>query len=466
MKIFRSKTILNTIIMLCCTLFSLQAQSSTTAITTVEELVKAAAGSNGNYKMTPGTYQLSDYLTPEVISNTQYADSMKRKAMLLFSGSNNIFDLSGVVLQIDTDLLNKFDASINELQIIGHNNSIIGLTVTDIGNYPPTNKGARSFVITGDNNTIDGVTLNMSGSAPYGYGDLLGKGDAHVVRLNKHSGMLIEGLNINILNCRIFSRSFGHLFFVQGGRNVLFENCYAEAAIRSTDQMLAETKGVAFENDFRAVYANRDGKQVITPGYMKSMSECGFRNYGTGGPEKNRTGVVTLRNCKAKNTRIGFAFTQMGEAMTIENCEAQGCEVSYYLSGVDVKESRGDAMYGPLLTLCKSKTPSNIDLQLMPTTSEYTLHGLAIIEGENHKIKISKYDDQTRSIEHPIVIGQAGPSANNGFSPMRHTEAKNIEIINTTGMPVILNPTATSCTVTTNGETTDNGEANKIKRKK
>jgi len=68
--------------------------------------------------------------------------------------------------------------------------------------------------------------------------------------------------------------------------------------------MLAETEGPAFENGFKSVYQ----PNVIQPGYIKSLNECGFRTYGRGGPAQRETGVVTLVNCVAKNVRVGFAF--------------------------------------------------------------------------------------------------------------------------------------------------------------
>ncbi|MFI3292970.1 MAG: hypothetical protein SNI70_05580 [Rikenellaceae bacterium] len=463
MKNIISMSLLSVAIMICTVAISC-ANSGVRTISSVAELAEVAALSNTKVKMTPGVYQMKDYLTPKVIRNTQFADAMNRKAMILFSGSGNTFDLEGVNIEIDTELLGAFDASINEIQITGANNTIKGLTITDIGNNPPTTKGARSFVITGDNNKIDGVTLNMSGSHPLGYGDLLGKGSSKVTRLNKHSGLLVEGLGDTIVNCSIYSKSLGHLFFVQGGRDVYFENCYAEAVVRSTDDMLAEKSGVAYDINFKSVYKNRDGESVITPGYVKSLSECGFRNYGTGGPDKNKTGKVTLVNCRAKNTRIGFAFTRMDEDMNIENCEAQGCEVSYYLSGVDVKSSRGDAQYGPLLNMStQSDKPCNIELELFPTVSDYTVHCLAAIRGNNHKIKISNYNNQSRTKELPILIGTSSPAANNGFSPMGKAPAVGVELINATGMAVELNTTTSNCTVTSDGKVTDNGTDNKVK---
>ncbi len=441
-----------------------QANAEGLVISSVKELAEAAAESNNSVKMTPGVYQLKDYLTSDVIAAMPFSDSMNRKAMLLFSGSNNVFDLTGVTLEIDTELLGAFNSSINEIQITGANNLIKGLTVNDIGNNPPSRKGARSFVITGDNNKIDGVTLNMGGSHPFGYGDLLGKGSQQVTALQKHSGLLVEGLCDTIINCRIYSKSFGHLFFVQGGRDIYFENCYAEALVRSTDEMLAETSGVAFDVGFKSVYKNRDGEAKITPGYVKSLSECGFRNYGTGGPDKNKTGRVKLVNCKAKNTRIGFAFTRGAEDMVINDCEAVGCEVGYYLSGVEVKGSRGDAQYGPLMNiLClNTAVPCDIELELMPTASDYTVNCLAAIAGDGHKIKITKYEGLTREKELPIMVGMVGPSANNGFSPMREGKSSNVTIDNQTGMPIILNNLTSSCYIITDGKVTDDGISNKI----
>ncbi len=429
-------------------------------VSSVKELAAVISKSNQTVKMTPGVYKMKDYVNSSVIAAAPL-DGVNRKAMLLFSGDNNTFDFTGVTIEIDTKLLAAFKTSINEIQITGSGNTLTGLTITDIGNSPPAGKGARSFVITGDSNTVDGITLNMGGSAPYGYGDLLGKGKGSVVALRKHSGLLVEGKDINVLNCSIYSKSFGHLFFVQGGRNVRFENCYAEGVMRSTDEMLAEKSGPAFKANFESSYKNRNGDKKITAGYVKSLNECGFRNYGTGGPDKNKTGAITLVNCRAKNTRIGFAFTRIDEDMTIEGCDAQGCEVAYYIGGANVKSSRGDAENGPLLILNKATAPSTIDLELMPATSSYIIHCLAAINGTGHKINLSNYEGKMRNKELPILIGQNGPPANNGYSPMGKVATSGIEFTNTTGMPIELNELTSQCTVTSNGKVSDNGTSNK-----
>ena len=211
-------------------------------ISSIKELATAATQSGQQVKMKAGVYKMEDYLSPEMIKNLP-SDKIGRSAMIAFSGNDNSFDFTGVTIEVNTKLFNHFKKRFTEFYTTGTNIHIKGLTVTDIGNVP-TAKGAHSFTVADENNTIENVTLNVNGSSPYGYGDLLGKGDKNLAALQKHSGMCIEGLNDTIVGCSIYSKAFGHCFFVQGGRNVYFKDCYAEAVIRTTDDMLKETSGL------------------------------------------------------------------------------------------------------------------------------------------------------------------------------------------------------------------------------
>ncbi|CAH8281474.1 hypothetical protein EV196_104258 [Mariniflexile fucanivorans] len=428
-------------------------------INSLNELAKYAAESGNTIIMAPGVYQMEDYLTADVVRNTK-PDEIRRYAMIKFSGNNNIFDFTGVTIEVNTKLLSVFKSRVSEFYVSGNNVHIKGLTVTDIGNHP-TFSGGHSFTVAGDDVRIEKVTLYVSGSSPYGYGDLLGKGDANLATLKKHSGMCIEGLNDTIIDCAIYSKAFGHLFFVQGGRNVLFENCYAEGVIRTTDKMLAETSGLAYDVNFAAVYKNYEGKKIITPGYTKSMNECGFRMYGKGGVKGITTGAVTAINCKAKNTRIGFAFGKVTDDILIKDSEAVGCEVGYYLTGVKVENSRGDMVNGPLLYVTKGEV-SDVELALISNDSKTTVHLLAGIAGENHKVTIKKEGDLTKGKVLPIKIGTTSPTANNGFSPLGKAPTSGILLTNLTGMPVELNAVSSSCKIITNGEVTDKGINNEI----
>lgn len=428
-------------------------------INSLNELAKYATESGNTIIMEAGVYQMEDYLTSEVIQNTK-PDEIRRYAMIKFSGNENIFDFTGVTIEVNTKLLSVFKARVSEFYISGNNVHIKGLTVTDIGNHP-TAKGGHSFTVAGNDVKIEKVTLNISGSSPYGYGDLLGKGDANLAPLQKHSGMCVEGLNNTIVDCAIYSKSFGHLFFVQGGRNVLFENCYAEGVTRTTDEMLSETSGLAYKLGFAAVYKNYEGKKVMTPGYTKSLNECGFRMYGKGGVKGIRTGAVTAINCKAKNTRIGFAFGKITDDVLIKNCEAIGCEVGYNITGVKVENSRGDAVNGPLLYVKKGAV-SDIELTLISNNSKTTVHALAGIAGKNHRVTIKKEGDLSKGKQLPIKIGTKSPTANNGFSPLGTTPTSDIVLTNLTGMPVELNAVSSSCKIITNGKVSDKGMNNEV----
>lgn len=443
-------------------IFSFNTNAKEINVNSLKDLVKYASQSGNTITLEPGVYQMEDYLTSEVIQKTE-PDEVGRYAMIKFSGNNNIFDFTGVTIEVNTILLSVFKGRVSEFYVSGKNVHIKGLTVTDIGNHP-TVRGGHSFTVAGDYSKIEKVTLNISGSSPYGYGDLLGKGKGALVPLKKHSGMCIEGLNDTIIDCTIYSKAFGHCFFVQGGRNVLFENCYAEGVTRTTDDMLSEVSGLAFDVNFEAVYKNYAGERKITAGYTKSLNECGFRMYGKGGVNGIATGAVTAINCKAKNTRIGFAFGKITENVLIKDSEAIGCEVGFNVGGVTVENSRGDAVNGPLLYVYDGGV-TNVEMALIPTESKTTVHALACITGDNHNITLTKYRNLARGQMHPIKIGTTRPSANNGFSPVGSMPTSGVVLNNSTGMPVELNDDSSSCEITSNGLVLDKGKNNHILEK-
>lgn len=441
-----------------CSILMVTAMSTNAQVTvsSLSELANVAAQSNQTVVMEPGVYEMADYLTPTVIANDTPADEFNRRAMLLFSGSNNTYDFTGVTINIDTELLNDLGGNVIEFYVTGNDINFKGLTVNDIGDSP-TASGGQSFTILGDNVVVKDVTLNMSGSSPYGYGDLLGKGSGNLVPMRKHSGLLVNGLNVSVIGCKIYSTSFGHLFFVQGGRNVLFQDCYAEAVTRTTDEMLAETSGPAYDLDFEAVYPNYNGDKVITSGYTKSLSECGFRTYGQGAG--NTTEGVTLVNCTAKNTRVGFAL-EIGAPVLVKDCVAIGNEAGYNVKDVTIENSRGDAVNGPLLYL--SGDASEVELYLETTLPSTTLHAVATIAGNNHKVDLKKRNDETRTEAHKIIVGATRPTGTNPFSPLGTSATSGLVLNNCTEMPVEILSNTSSSVVNTTGDVSNNGSGNII----
>ena len=246
----------------------------------------------------------------------------------------------------------------------------------------------------------------MCGSFPYGYGDLLGKGGPNLVPLRKQSGIQVLGSRSLLRRCKVFSRAFGHCFYIQAGEETRLEDCYAEGSVRSTTAMLADTSGPAFDLGFRSVYQNRGGRFTIVPGYMKSLSEDGFRTYGG-------AGSVTLTNCIAVNTRAGFEIGAKDDAKTntvIDNCEARGCERSYLIgSHTIIRRSRGDITHGPLLYL-RGGRGSDVELELTGNRPESLVHVIATIAGENHRVRLTAQPSLERMPALPILVGFGMPT--------------------------------------------------------
>ena len=283
----------------------------------------------------------------------------------------------------------------------------------------------------GDDNILINVTLNVSGSSPYGYGDLLGKGGKTLVAGKKHSGLLFVE-RIEVARMQSYYPRVRSCLFHSGRHRHRFENCVAEGNMRPTDAMLAETSGPAFERGFASVYR----PNVIQPGYMKSLNECGFRTYDSGGPAKRKTGEVTLINCTAKNVRVGFALAGTNKErkpVELHNCAAVGCERGYYLDKAVVENCRGDAKFGPLLYLTGDE-PSRIDLTLLPDTSVMKVHAVATLCGKGHEVVIKGNRDK----ELPILLGFSPPSAGEISLPFGERRTENITLVNSTTMPIVV----------------------------
>jgi hypothetical protein len=402
--------------------------------------------------MKPGVYQLIEFLPLDSIAGRR---ERKEFQFLTFSGSNNVFNLTGVTMEVDTALRQALRAPIhnNEFVVSGNSNTLVGLTITCMGDG--TSAAGALVSITGDGNTLRDCTFHVRGSFPYGYGDLFGKGTGNVINHRKHSGVHIVGSNTRLYGCKLFMRSFGHGYFVQGGTNHYFENCYVEGEMRSTDAMLAETSGPAFDVNFRTVGRNREGENRVLPGYMKSLAEDGFRTYG-------QVQNLTFINCTAKNMRGGFEL-RTREGVRVENCTVIGCERGFWMSGGSVlTNSRGDAQYGPLLFVEGDNV--TVDVELQPAESEMNVHAVATIHGSGHRVTIKPAAQGERKRATPILIGHGTPAAGEGMAPIPERPARKVVLRNETTMPVELAARASECEIATRGPVRENrGRDNVIK---
>ena len=237
-------------------------------------------------------------------------------------------------------------------------------------------------------------------------------------------------------------RSYGHGFYIQGGDNHTLTDCYVEGAMRSTDDMLAETTGPAHEVDFRSVYKNREGGNRVLPGYMKSLSEDGFRTY-------TQASNVTFINCTAKYMRAGFEL-RTREGVRVENCSAIGTERGFWVSsGAVVRQCEGDARYGPLLFV--EGENADVQVELMPTESTMKVHSLATIHGSGHTVTIKPKENTNRNGMIPILVGYKQPGAGEGMSPYDQKSTTNIALRNETNMPVVVGTQVEGAEITTSG---------------
>lgn len=429
-------------------LIALAASASTRAATveigSVRELAEYAAKSGNTVRMKPGVYRMSHYLTDDAIASVrkEVPEEFKTRPpvwMIRFSGSDNRFELRDVVLEIETELYAKLPRGYTRcLFIPGSNNVVDGLTIRNTG----PNEGSNGNILSvwGTNNRLENVTLHVHGSKPYGYGDLLGKGGPNLVGLEKQSGIMVAGRDHVIRRCKVISRAFGHCYYVQKPEgmttdNIRIEDCYAEGVVRPTADMLRETSGPLAELNFRTIAENRDGRFLVVAGYMKSLVEDGFRTYGG-------VGKISLVNCTAINTRAGFEIAGPDddgvEKTLIDGGNALGCERAYLIgSNTVVRNSRGDTKYGPLLYL-RGGRGSDVELELTGDGSDFTVHALATIAGENHRVRLFTNQRDRVAPSVPIMLGFGMPAHAEMASPIRPEPATNVRLVNELGRVVVV----------------------------
>lgn len=438
----------------CSLLATVLCRGDAIEVASLDDLARVAARSAQEIRLRPGVYRMADYLTESVLAEIDAGFDRKQGRapvpMFVFRGSDNRIDCSGAVIEIDTALYRKLPRGgyTRCLIVTGSGNTITGLSIRNTG--PNQGSGGNILSLAGERTTLEDVTLHVFGSFPWGYGDLLGKGGPNLISLQKQSGIQVIGSGSVLRRCRVYSRAFGHCFYIQQGGNIRLEDCYAEGVMRATDDMLRDTSGPAFDLGFRSVYENRDGRHAIVPGYMKSLVEDGFRTYGG-------AGRVTLLNCTAINTRAGFeigARDDEPEKTVLENCVARGCERAFLIgSQTVVRRSRGDLTHGPLLYL-RGGRDSDIELELVGDGPRSLVHAVATIAGENHRVRLSVQPGERAIPALPILLGYGMPAHAEMSSPIRPAPARNVTLISEiAAAPVITSDTVGGGKVETAGRT-------------
>ena len=134
--------------------------------------------------------------------------------------------------------------------------------------------------------------------------------------------------------------------------------------------------------------------------------------------------------------RAGFELR--GDAQVhIEDGAAVGNERGFWVGdGAVIKNSRGDARYGPLLFL--EGQNATVELALMPPESDYQVHALATIHGTGHTVSLVPWQGHERRRPLPIKVGFAQPGGGEAMSPYSERAARQIRLGNRTQMPVVI----------------------------
>ncbi len=107
-------------------------KSSIVEVSSIKELLPYLRQNDVTLKMKPGTYRVT---TADVQSGlfhrtTEVIEGQTTYALILIEGNNNIFDFSGVTIEVESTVPNSFEGrryEFAELHATGHNNVVKGL---------------------------------------------------------------------------------------------------------------------------------------------------------------------------------------------------------------------------------------------------------------------------------------------------------------------------------------------------
>jgi hypothetical protein len=328
-------------------------------IASLKELYALQSESLQHVVLRPGNYSIgvsSDIPWPNTSCPRH---GLKHAALFNFSGSDNVYDLSGATIEFDVKVLKQYPClhgphGIGSV-LGGSRNVWLGLRWNDVapldgsldygGFYPGS---GSSFIVQGRGHVFDGLSISLRGSGTYGFGALYGKGknnDLPGVLKSKRALLTIIGAaDLVIRNAVLDNSAFGHVVDIHDKaagdnelphtNNLTFVNVTVIGEVRTTEDMLqhgvggVDRHGVPFRVTYNGTtYAGSDGAGIegakgqaafapvfnrnmdrtdhcvgpIAKGKAFALTEDGFRNY-------DNVGLVTLINCTAIQTRCGICL--------------------------------------------------------------------------------------------------------------------------------------------------------------
>jgi hypothetical protein len=420
-----------------------------TVVDTLDELRGYASRPGVKVRLKPGTYSL---------------DRASSRSFIEFTGADSRWDLRGATIRIDTRLFRQFGTGgiYCVFHLAGDRIEFTGVTTENFGDLPGIQSRNKIFNITGAGVTLRDVDITTSGSSPWGYGSLYGISGGDVRKMN---GIRVgwPARDVQLLGCRVHMRAMGHAIFVQGATGTLIRDCHVDGLLKTTDDILAEKSGYAFDRRFTArstgyiegVVVGDDGK--ILPGEMIALSEDGIRLYDQSAPGQP-TGPTTIENCTVTRMRRGFCTGLGPAADKVINCEARECVAAGFNAGSgDVLQNcRADAKYAEALCLPYSNSRgADADLEILDTRGGRANTLLVALNGQGHRVTLRTA--RPEFIPPAMTIEFA---TTKGYARYRQVEpvAKGNRLTNDTPTTLVLNPTATGNEITSRAPVTDHGE--------
>jgi len=417
----------------------------TIEIDSLRELREAAKESNQNVRMKPGHYKIKGF---EESGTTA----------MLFSGSNNTFDLTGVTIEFPTELFNQMTRTkvhgLRMYTIYGDKITIKGGRFEDTGDTPP-NVSIANFFIEGHDVTFQDCFIITRGSSPYGVGDMLGKGRGAAVKLQKHSAMAITGDRPYIKDCKFRINTFGHGIHIHGSQDVHIDGVIMMGDQRNTSDIYDSKDPLMKGFDYKYQYPDWKKGEPIPRDEMIGLTEDGIRAYLEGEDkdtgERRRTGHMLVENCAVNGMRGGITLT-IGGSATVRDCLVINCSHGYSVpSNSTIENCRANVTNGPALAMPYShKSNSKIEIELLEHVGEEVgTHPLAQITGSGHDITFTTKAPTPARLR-PIIIGSTGARYSDEADDKN--SAKEIKVDNRTDHTVLLNSNASNCDVKSKGE--------------
>ncbi|MEQ8338936.1 MAG: hypothetical protein RIA62_16370 [Cyclobacteriaceae bacterium] len=416
------------------------------------------------------TYASQDHVKVRLLPGFYQIDEADCKQFIQFTGNHSVYDMTGARIMVDTQLFTQTDLSpgLNDgrmycvIGIHGDNVHMEGLYIETYGDTPGVQSRNKIFNLTGKNVTLKNAEIRTSGSNPWGYGSFYGLGGGDVRKMN---GIRIAwpGENIKVIGCKVHMRAMGHAIFVQGAKNTLIEDCHVDGLLRTTDDILAETSGYAFDKGFKAakggyiegVTVAEDGS--FLPGEMFSLSEDGIRIYPRAQRDQDtETGTTIIKNCTVTNMRRGICTGLDKTGDKVINCEVKNCVATGFNVGIadTLINCRADAKYSEAFGLpYLNARDASVDIEITDSRGGMGNNMLAKINGQNHQVTIQTADPsfipEDMEIRFSTKEGYGGPRGDT--TPF----SKNIKLDNQTAANVILLPGARDNQIESRSEITD-----------